>query len=177
MIKLIDPSYKYIKQYKEAYVLTMEGINKGIISKHDIMFENPDEIDVVKSALDQRDKSKLPSHYVPSYNYFLVDGEKLLGVIHIRVELTEMLFRFGGHIGYGINPKYFRQGYGTLLLKMGLEKAKDFIRDDKVLITCDDDNYGSQKVIEHNHGKLENKVINNINGEEIVTRRYWISLY
>ncbi len=83
---------------------------------------------------------------------------------------------FGGNIGYGINPKYWKQGYGTKMLELGLEKAKDLIKEDKVLITCDDDNIGSSKVIENNSGILENKVKNIIDGEEIFTRRYWINL-
>jgi predicted acetyltransferase len=39
------------------------------------------------------------------------------------------------------------------------------------LITCDDDNIGSQKVIEANGGILQDK-INNQRG--VLTRRYWI---
>ena len=59
-------------------------------------------------------------------------------------------------------------------MKLALEKAKE-LGIDKVLITCDDDNIGSQKVIENNGGLLENKVQNNVNGEIITTRRYWIN--
>ena len=61
------------------------------------------------------------------------------------------------------------------MLKLGLEKAKQ-LGLDKVLITCDDDNYGSIGVIENNGGILENKVRNVINNKEVITRRYWIKL-
>lgn len=54
------------------------------------------------------------------------------------------------------------KGYGTLLLKLGLEKAKELGLKDKVLIICDDDNIGSYKIIEKNGGILENKVENTI---------------
>lgn len=44
----------------------------------------------------------------------------------------------------------------------------------KVLVTCDDDNIGSQKIIEANGGVLENKIANG-NGKP-KTCRYWISM-
>ena len=58
------------------------------------------------------------------------------------------LLKYSGHIGYDINPLCWKKGYGTELLKLGLEKAKELIKYDKVLITCDDDNIGSYKIIE-----------------------------
>ena len=95
----------------------------------------------------------------------------------MKLQCTPFLLSYGGHIGYGINPKYWRQGYGTELLRIGLIKAKELIKDDKVLVTCDDDNIGSAKVIKNNGGMLENKVINrNEYDEEVLTRRYWIKI-
>ena len=175
MLRLIEPDEKYLPEYKEAYVLSLEKINEGLIKKHDLMFMNPEEVNIVQRMKDNRDKTKLKPTYVPSYDYFAVDGEKLIGVIHIRISLTPALLNYGGHIGYGINPKYWRQGYGTQLLKLGLEKAKDLILDNRILITCDDDNIGSFKIIEKNGGVLENKVINTDEDETFLTRRYWIN--
>ncbi len=175
MIKLVEANEQYLEEYKEAYLLSLKAIEEGKIKKHDLMFMNSDEVDVIQKMKDSRDVSKLPSHYVPSYDYFLVDDDKFIGVIHIRIRLTERLLSYGGHIGYGINPKYWRQGYGTKLLRLGLEKAKDLVEDSKVLVTCDDDNIGSVKIIEKNGGILENKVTNVDSDETFVTRRYWIN--
>jgi len=44
------------------------------------------------------------------------------------------------------------------------------------LITCDDDNIGSIKVIENNGGILENKVKNSLARGNVATRRYWINI-
>lgn len=140
-----------------------------------MMFLNPDETNVVQVFKDNRDQLKLPSHYVPSYDFFAVDDDKFIGVIHIRVRLTDNLVKFGGHIGYGINPKYWNMGYGKELLKVALDKYKDLIEADKILITCDDDNIGSYKIIEANGGVLENKIENETSGEKFLTRRYWIN--
>ena len=175
MLRLIEADEKYLPEYKEAYLLSIEKMNEGIIKKHNLIFMNPDEVNVVEKIKNNRDKSKLKSTYVPSYDYFAVDDDKFIGEIHIRISITPALLKCGGHIGYGINPKYWRQGYGTDLLKLGLEKAEELIIDKKILITCDDDNIGSFKIIEKNGGVLENKVINTIGDETFLTRRYWIT--
>lgn len=145
------------------------------MKKHNLMFLNSDEVDVVQRFMDNRDQSKLPDYYVPSYDFFAVDDDKLVGVIHIRVRLTDTLLRYGGHIGYGVNPKYWKMGYGTKILRLGIEQYKNLIKEDKILVTCDDDNVGSYKIIEANGGILENKIENEDRGEKFLTRRYWIN--
>ena len=174
MLRLIDADEKYLDQYKEAYLESLKQIELGNIRKHDMMFMDPDMNDVVQKFMDGRDQSKLPSWCVPSYDYFAVDDDKFIGIIHIRVRLTDKLLNYGGHIGYGVNPKYWRMGYGKEILKLALQEYKDLILEDKILITCDDDNIGSYKIIEANGGVLENKVVNESSGEKFLTRRYWI---
>lgn len=176
MIKLIEADEKYLEQYKEAYILSLQKIEEGLIKKHDLIFMNPDEIDIIQRMKDNRDKSKLKPTYVPSYDYFAVDEDKFIGVIHIRIDLTPALLQYGGNIGYGVNPKYWKQGYGTEILKLGLIKAQELIKSGKVLITCDVDNIGSYKIIEKNGGKLEGIVENTDKDETFMTRRYWINL-
>ncbi len=174
MLKLIDADKEYLKQYEEAYIESLKQIELGNIKKHDLMFMNPEEKDIVQTFMDNRDQSKLPSYYVPSYDYFAVDDDKFVGVAHIRIKLTDNLLRYGGHIGYGVNPKYWKMGYGKEILKLALQKSKNLIIEDKILITCDDDNIGSYKIIEANGGILEDKVENEDAGEKFLTRRYWI---
>ena len=174
MLQIIEADEKYLDQYKEAYLESLKQIELGNIKKHDLMFLNPDEEDIIQHFKDSRDQSKLPSHFVPSYDYFAVDDDKFIGVIHIRSRLTEHLLKYGGHIGYGINPKYWKKGYGTKALELALIKARELGIED-VLITCDDDNIGSYKIIESNNGVLENKLNNEDAGEKFLTRRYWIN--
>ncbi len=174
MLKIIEADGKFLDQYKEAYLLTVEKAEEGVIKKHNVMFENPDEVDIVQKFFDNRDQSKLPPTWVPSYDYFAVDGDKFVGIIHIRTRLTDRLLVYGGHIGYAINPKYWNMGYGKQLLRLGIDEHKDLIEEDNILITCDDDNIGSYRIIEANGGILENKVENEDRGEKFLTRRYWI---
>ena len=174
MLKLIEADEQYLDQYREAYNEAITQIELGNIKKHNLMFLNPDEEDVIQHFKDARDVEKLPENYVPSYDFFAVNEDKFIGIIHIRVRLTERLFNYGGHIGYGINPKYWKMGYGKELLRLAIEQYKDLIEEDDILITCDDDNIGSYKIIEYNGGILDNKIENEDCGEKFLTRRYWI---
>lgn len=174
MLKLIEADEKYLNQYREAYNESMKLIELGKLKRHNLMFLNPDEKDIIQSFKDSRDPAKVPSYFVPSYNYFAVDDDKFIGIINIRINLTDSLHYYGGHIGYGTNPKYWKMGYGKQILKLGLEQFKDLIKEDDILITCDDDNIGSAKIIEANGGVLENKVEMEDLGEKFIARRYWI---
>ena len=175
MLKLIDADEKYLDEYKKAYDLSIKLINEGKIKKHNLLFLNPEKEDIIQTMMDNRNEEKLPKGYVPSYDFFFVDDNKFIGVVHIRVRLTDNLRRYGGHVGYGINPKYFNMGYGKKLLHLTLEKYKDLIEDEKILITCDDDNIASYKIIEANGGILDSKIENEDQGEKFITRRYWIN--
>ena len=175
-MKLIDPDKKYLDGYKQAYIQSLKMIEQKKMKEHDIMFENPDEVDIIGKLYDHRDPSKLKQGYVPSYDYFLVEDDLFLGRISIRLWLNDKLRLFAGNIGYGINPIFWNKGYGNKILELGLKKCKELGLKDKVLITCDDDNIASAKIIEKNGGVLENVIENNVDGEKILTRRYWIEI-
>lgn len=87
--------------------------------------------------------------------------------------LNDFLLKIGGHIGYGVVPKFRGKGYANEILMQTLPIAKK-LKIKKALLTCDDDNWGSIKVIEANGGKLENKV--DAGPGKPLKRRYWIEI-
>ena len=103
--------------------------------------------------------------------FLIAENEgKLVGRASIRHELNDCLLSVGGHIGYGVRPSYRRQGFATEILRQSLTYIHGLeVRE--VLVTCDDDNFGSIKVIESQGGILENKV----EFEGTLKRRYWIT--
>ncbi len=110
---------------------------------------------------------------VPETFYWLIDDGVYIGRLSLRHYLNDRLLQFGGHIGYEIRPTKRRMGYGKALLHLGLEKARrQGIT--RALVTCDDDNIGSAKIIEANGGIHENTVL--LNHRAVPTRRYWIDL-
>jgi predicted acetyltransferase len=79
--------------------------------------------------------------------------------------------RVGGHIGYGIRPSARGRGLATWALRSALPHASE-LRLEKVLITCNDTNLASARVIEKAGGVLED-----VRHTELgLTRRYWITL-
>jgi predicted acetyltransferase len=116
----------------------------------------------------------LPPGFVDYHNYWLVqDGKTVLGELRLRHRLTPELAVEGGHIGYCICPSARRQGYGTVQLRLGLQKARG-LGLARVLVTCDDDNIASWKIIEHNGGVLGGRAISPESGKPV--RQYWIEL-
>ncbi len=114
-----------------------------------------------------------PGH-VPSTTFWLVANDtQIIGESRLRHWLTTSLEHEGGHIGYVIRPSERRKGYGTCILALTLEKARD-LGLSRVLLTCDTDNIGSARIIEQNGGKLESQEISNSSGKPI--SRYWIDL-
>ena len=76
------------------------------------------------------------------------------GLLTIRHRLTPSLLNLGGHIGYDIRPGARRRGHATAMLAAARPVARE-LGIDPVLITCDENNTGSRKVIEANGGVLE----------------------
>jgi predicted acetyltransferase len=115
----------------------------------------------------------LQARFVPSSEFWLVKGRRILGRISVRHRLNANLEIEGGHIGYDVRPSERRKGYGTLMLKLALEEARK-IGLKRVLITCDTDNIASAKIIEKNGGIFEGHQISPMSGKQL--NQYWIEL-
>jgi predicted acetyltransferase len=107
----------------------------------------------------------------PATQYWMiVPGVGYAGDLSLRHRLNDSLRRYGGHIGYTIRPSQRGKGYGKLLCKLGIEAARQR-GIGAILITCDDDNLASRRIIEANGGRLCDTIDN---GREALTRRYWV---
>jgi predicted acetyltransferase len=70
-------------------------------------------------------------------------------------------------------PAYRRQGHGTEILRQSIRIARETLGLTRVLVTCDDDNIGSIRVIERNGGVLDGLVPGSVGAP--TKRRYWIA--
>jgi len=127
----------------------------------------------IRGRLDFAAGRNLPEGCVPQLDYCLMRGSQILGTCRLRPRLNEALNVTGGHIGYDVRPSERGKGYATLMLRLALDKARK-LGLTRVLLTCDEDNPASARVIRKCGGVLENEVISPRTGKP--SQRYWIEL-
>ena len=171
MVKLIEPNERYIPSYIQAF----EEYREHNITSYG--FSDAAAFDVLEKFDNYRNERNLKPGRVGAHFFWLVDDEKdyFIGEVSIRHALNEVLERYGGHIGYGVRYSEWNKGLGTLMLELALAEAKR-IGLSKILITCDDSNIGSARVMEKNGFVFFDKIENTFDGETFVTRRYWKTL-
>ena len=170
-IILVKPDLSYadeIIKYKE------ESLAESPIINGSAGLDRFSSIEIWFEELKKRScEDTVPKGLVPSSTYLAVREKDnyIVGMIDIRHYLNEYLTQVGGHIGYGVRKTERNKGYAKQMLKLALEKCKE-LKIKKVLITCDEDNIASEKVILSANGKLED--IRNVDGEN--KKRFWIDL-
>jgi predicted acetyltransferase len=172
-VKLIFPSKEH---EKEAFEFIQEFLEYNSEINGTGGLNRYDDYDEWLLKLEEDlDLPNIPEEKVPASTYFLIreSDNKIIGMINIRHKLNEFLLNEGGHIGYSIRPTERKKGYGTIMLKLALQKCRE-LNLNKVLITCDKINIASAKVIQNNKGILENEIFSEAFSE--IIQRYWIDL-
>ncbi|USD68206.1 GNAT family N-acetyltransferase [Vibrio sp. SCSIO 43136] len=169
-MRLIRPCKEYKNQFLRFY--------------HDLLDNDPENAEFYSGAIrsysryiqslidEEAGKFLKPEHVPCSHRWFINDLGEIVGVIRIRHNIdTPILKNVCGHIGYDVAPSYRRQGFGTLMLEHALQIANER-NIQSALISADEDNIASRKVIEANGGKLD-KVIYSHEFQSYVAR-YWV---
>lgn len=173
-IKLIEPTMEY---EEDIWKFRQEIIDSSDQDK----FAGCGTLEESLTALEWIETTKLrssidtcPKDKVPSNVYLAVrlTDNKIVGIIDLRHHIEHpILSTWGGHIGYYVRPTERGKGYGKEMLRQNLLNAqKRGIK--KVLITCNDDNFASEKTILANGGVFERTIT--VDGE--VMKRYWITV-
>ena len=114
-----------------------------------------------------------PAGLVPDSVYWACAGEKVVGRISLRHVLNEHLREVGGHIGYIVAPSVRGQGLATEMLRQLLELPR--VRAiGCLLLTCDAENWASEKTIIKNGGVFEKTLPAAPNRS--AKKHYWITL-
>ncbi len=175
MIRLERPNTKF----KETYIDAVKEIqNKGADNESNEQYLKQN-VEDLQHNFEEFVKDQLETHKgldegrVPNTNFWIIDkNDEYCGRISLRHYLNEKLERFGGHIGYDIIPSKRGKSYATKALTLCLEEAKK-LGLEKVMLTCDNDNIPSIKIIERNGGMMQDKIKHK---EDVLTIRYSIEL-
>ena len=119
------------------------------------------------------DSNRRTETVVPKTHLWAVAEGQFVGRISIHHELNDALRVEGGHIGYDTVPSFRGGGVATEMLRQALPWARA-LGLPSVLLTCDDTNAASVRVIERNGGSLRETKALGTNGP--LKRYYWITL-
>jgi predicted acetyltransferase len=169
MLCLVEPAPLYKAAILDA-VAEMQASGEWDISPHAFAARFDDMLREIAAA---KDPATAPPGVLPYEDFWLMEKDTWIGLLTLRLQLNEQFLHSGGHIGYVVRPSKRRCGYGTVLLRLGLDKARGRGLQ-RVLLTCDQTNIGSRKIIETNGGQFENAVV--VAGQAAQKLRYWIDL-
>lgn len=116
-------------------------------------------------------RNLVPDRVPTSQNVLCGNDRRILACSRLRHTLNTFLEEFGGHIGYDVRPSERGRGYGTQILKLTLDKARE-IGLKRLLVTADSSNVASWRVIEKNGGVLHSEAVSRETSEPL--RKYWI---
>lgn len=164
-LHLVIPDESHEKAYTEMISRWEEietNINPSLLGRYsDNKKRNLTYAEWLACCEDDRTTGSMLSTGVPCTLYFLMNGSgEILGGIEINHANTHR-----GHLHAGIVPWKRDRSYGTIMLKLALEKCRE-MGFDRVEICTRRDNYRAIRTILKNGGVLtedfsENAVLNN----------------
>ena len=174
MLRLIRRCPEYAEGYK-TYCREFH--------EHNIVFfrpTNPEYLDEdwfsrTKSWYDLKERG-LVEGQPAGFHYWAVDDGRFIGEFQLRTEFSPKVMLDIGSVGYAVSVSEWNKGYGTQILRLGLETAKGHGME-KVLLNINEKNAASIHVCEKLGGKIWDTIerCNESEGRHLV-RRYWIML-
>lgn len=118
-----------------------------------------------------RTQEKPKPGWVRSRSFWACRQDRIVGRISVRLELNDELRRWNGHIGYITMP--WERGQGVATKMLATICAMDVVQGlFPVLLTCDEHNLASERVIVKNGGVYESTVY--VAPGKARKKRFWI---
>lgn len=99
------------------------------------------------SLLESMAAGTVPLPLVRSDAYWVLTEAAIAGELKIRHHLRGALLQHGGHVGYSVAPPFRCRGVATAMLRFALDRLRE-LGETEALVTCDDANHSSARVIE-----------------------------
>lgn len=107
----------------------------------------------VNKMLDWDKEKNLPEGYVRQTIYLLYLDDTPIGIGKLRHKLSNKTREYGGNIGYAIDERYRGKGFGKVLFKKLISKAKQ-LGISELVATVEKDNLPSTKIVKDCGGKV-----------------------
>jgi predicted acetyltransferase len=169
-IQLVAPA----ERYRESFLRGLRELRHEGLPWHvavDLEAVEQDFAGFVAAKL--ADADRRTEAFAPKTHLWAVADEQFVGRISILHELNDALRIEGGQIGYDTVPSFRGRGVATEMLRQALPAARA-LGLTAVLLTCDDTNVASIRVIEKNGGAL--RETKTLDANRPPKRYYWISL-
>ena len=174
MLQLIKRCPEFVSGYKEY---CREMYANGVTYFRPTPPETIDEgwFDRTRPWYDRREQGLLPG-VARSCHYWAVDEGRFIGEFQCRLDFTEKVLNDIGSVGYAVRPSQWGKGYGTEILRQGLDIARS-LGMEKVLLTVNEENQTSVHIIEKLGGVFSDTIDaeNEAEGKHRL-RRDWIML-
>lgn len=173
-ITLKRPTEKYTRDIEEFRREILEANDKDAFAGAFGLEECESVADWIEDVNQWRNVETCPQNHVPADVYIAVrnSDDRIVGVIDLRHHINNPVLRaWGGHIGYSVRPSERGKGYAKEMLRQNLVRAKQ-LGLSQVMITCDHNNYASEKTILANGGVLEQEIT--VDGN--IMKKFWILL-
>lgn len=153
---LITPTSVYADSYKEALGEFMRESERP-----DLLRDQEQRLDdyIRRWVLNTR-----------TLHLWLIDEGRYIGTLQIRKAPTSSDPRIPpNHIYYDVRPSQRKKGYGTAILKLGIDCAREIgLRE--LVITCEKGNVASRTIIERSGAILEDEIT--VGGKKILKYRF-----
>lgn len=149
MLKLVLPDKAYLDSVKAGIVEYLQNpspFDLYCVKKLLAAAEN-DFAAYFEETENTRLGLNIPEGFVAATSLWLIEGEKYIGSFDIRHSLNDYLKKRGGHIAYQIIPSERRKGYVKQGLKLALDYARNILKIDKALLTCEFENEASYRAM------------------------------
>ena len=173
-MKFVLPGLEYEQQAKD-YIREFQECGSSIngCAGLDEYLKEGSYAEWVERVMDDLDMAGATMGKVPSFTYFYVNdgGDRMVGMVNIRLSLQGFWQMEGGHVGFSIRPAERGKHHATNLLREALGLCK-LLGLDEAVLSCARSNAACARGIQNCGGILEAEFYSNTFGEEI--QRYVI---